>query len=102
MDQEIEAKIEELMSLCQKKNANVVVSVVEENNENTTRIFADTEGLQTCIRAIEVAALKYINAKMKRMAKKRPHIHIVDMMGEDADITSVLERIFGGGKRDDN
>lgn len=38
----------------------------------------------------------------KKSANKKPHIHIVDMMGEDADIASVLEQIFGGGNRDDD
>lgn len=40
--------------------------------------------------------------KSQNKKTKRPQIHIVDMMNEDPNIDDILQRIFGGGNRDND
>lgn len=110
MDQEINSKMNELVELCKEKEADVVVSVFDVSGEDETLVYTDTPGLMKCLKAIELASMKYADKQMERIAKKRlkkksdsnqRHIHIAEIRSQE-DFEAVLDQIFGGGNRDDD
>lgn len=121
MDERITAKIDELTDLCTDLDVSLVLSITDKKFENETSFCGSTGELAMNFLAIKDSLLEIMAkrdcdcpgcnnfrkelgvAKKQNTPKgKQPHIHVVDMMGEDADIMTILENIFGGGKRDND
>lgn len=116
----IETLIDALADACEENGSSLVVGVCKEYELTQMNFVGHTDEMALINMVAAETICDLIDAKgcdcegckqakkllkheaPKKSTNKKPHIHIVDMMGEDADITSVLEQIFGGGKRDDD
>lgn len=116
----IEALIDALADACEENGSSLVVGVCKEYELTQMNFVGHTDEMALINMVAAETICDLIDAKgcdcegckqakkllkheaPKKSSNKKPHIHIVDMMGEDANITSVLEQIFGGDKRDDD
>ena len=116
----IEALIDALSDACEEAGSSLVVGVVKDYELEHMNFVGHTDEMALINMVTAETICDLIDAKgcncdgcqqAKKLLKheapkarkpKKPHIHIVDMMGEDTDVDTILERIFGGGKRDDD
>lgn len=116
----IETLIDALADACEENGSSLVVGVCKEYELTQMNFVGHTDEMALINMVAAETICDLIDAKgcdcdgckqakkllkhetPKKSSNKKPHIHIVDMMGEDADIVSVLEQIFGGDKRDDD
>lgn len=121
MDERITAKMDELTDLCTDLDVSLVLSVTDSKYSNETSFGGSSGELAMNFLVIKDTLSeimdkrdcdcpgcnnfrKELGVKKNQSTPKRkqPHIHVVDMMGEDADIMSILENIFGGGQSDND
>lgn len=109
----IDELINELAEECNRQDVNLLLSTIGGKGEGRSVIVGSGAGAlinYLCIKngvakamddsdcdceACEMAR-EELGVPSKRKTSKKPHIHVVDMTGDDADIDSILREIFGG------
>lgn len=105
--------VNQLQEECEKNNVHLLVSVTFENGlchvascgsgagayinfMNIKKATAKAMAKSPCdCEACELARNE-LGLRSKRKVSEKPHIHVVDMSGDNADIDSILKEIFGG------